>query len=999
MAVIRQRTQVFNQPVGVVRASSGGSQVGQAISRFANQITDTTFQIASEDAQTRGIDAAKAVEDRGLRTFNPETGKPEAFEAPAGFGRIAAQSYQNVVDRRFEASMENELRLKAQEIAQKYPYDANGYERVMSEYLGSMSENAQGKYKTFIAENGGSFLASTKLNIQSRAAERARQQLAQSIAANLEKSTDEAYELARAGGYIPSEGVEFSEVDNMLSREVNNVTNGESSGLVSIGASSKARTSMNTAIARGAVEHILSSTASSADRHAVEFAIRTRGREMASVPVELRPQVERLLPYIEPKNIETVLSHSSNVSGDYDAVERDNLLRMQAEAEAEARRQSLAYSQTLNDRMSMSNQLAVIGFTSDRPQTISASMRTIDSLLGNVNKNIEQQFLSGNLNEAQYGASSMEARQGMLRPLLIQAAAEGNVEELRVAAISKNPADMANLSARQREFVYAMHSSKLFNPIDDTGFVREVLSANINSIRDSRDKQIAKFNLAQDVTALGEEAALGDISDAQFEDMRIRIANGVASDSLTAEQGQSELDRLDKQRAYGIINLGASGMNSRALNQLSTFVQTQGERSDGMTPEAISLGQSILAKTTPDNISDVTGRLDSLRQKVAREEEIRKAAVTKQENVTRLIQGGGNTNMPDDRRLAQEILNESGVNLNDPSSETAEVFSLLRTVQPQGMIDDFNRLASGLPVKGAEVLLNHFARISSDPTTSGVSINRFGNALTSDAVEFLTDVNDIRNSIGGNANDIATALIARRDDEKSDLALSKTLGGISPEAYVMEYTDGYFSSPDPLVAKELAPAIEYLARTGKSSEQINARLGTIIDQKYAPAKYIADPRMPLGTLGRSRFSLEAVIPVEEDRDAFISAIETQLPTGYSLFPDSSKFVGIYSEELADSQLNNKRVMLVPDQTSAGVSYSAYFVNDVNELEPLIYEQDGQPFQPMFDLDEITDFRAERVARENEQTTEETLDAERRLNTYRSTRQANPQMGFGLMQMP
>lgn len=998
MAVIRQRTQVFNQPVGVVRASSGGSEVGQAISRFANQITDTTFQIAAEDAQTRGVDAAKAVENKGLRTFNPETGKPEAFKAPAGFGRIAAQSYQSVVDRRFEASMENELRLKAQEIAQKYPYDANGYEKVMSEYLGSMSENAQGKYKTFIVENGSSFLASTKLNIQSRAAERARRQLAQSIAANLEKSTDSAYELARAGGFVPAEGAESSDVDTVVSREVSNVFNGESSGLVNIGSGSKARTAMNTATARGGVEYIHGLTGSAADRNAVDLAIRTRGREMASVPVELRPQVEALIRYVEPKNIETVLSHSANVSGDYDAVERDNLLKMQAQAEAEARRQAITYNDTLNDRVSMSNQLAVIGFTSDSPQTINASVRTIDSLLSNVNKSIEQRFLSGNLTESQYNASSMEARQGMLRPLLIQAAAEGNVEELRVAAISRNPADMANLSPKQREFVYAMHSSELFDPMEDSGFVREVLSANINSIRDSRDKQIAQFNLAQDVTALGEEAALGGISDDQFETMRIRIANEVGA-SLTAEQGQGELDRLNKQRAYGIINLNTSGMDSRSLNQLSTFVKTQGERSEGMTPEAIALGQSILAKTTPDNTSDVTGRIDNIRVGVAREEEIRKTAVTKQENVTRLMQGGGNTNMPDDRRLAQEILDIKGINLNDPSSETPQVISFLRDVQPEGMINDFNRIVSGLPVNGADVLLNHFARISSDPTTSGVSINRFGSALTSDAVEFLTDVNDIRNSIGGNVNDIATALIERRNDPKSDLALSNALGGISPEAYIMEYTDGYFTSPDPLVAKELSAAVEYLARTGKSSEQINARLGTIIDQRYAPAKYIADPRMPLGTITRSRYSLEAVIPNEEDRGAFISAVETQLPTGYSLFPEPDTFLGVYSQEWADSQSKNKRVMLVPDQTSAGVSYSAYFVNDVNELEPLIYEQDGQAFQPMFDTDEIADFRAERVARENEQTTEETLDAERRLNSYRSMRQANPQMGFGLMQIP
>jgi hypothetical protein len=135
MAVIRQKTQMFNQRIGVVRASTGGEQVGQAISRFAGDIQKRTFEVAAEDAQQRGIDTAKAIEEKNLSTFNPETGKPEAFTAPKGMGRIASQAYQRVVDARFEESMQSELRNKAQEIALKFPYDADGYENVMSKYI------------------------------------------------------------------------------------------------------------------------------------------------------------------------------------------------------------------------------------------------------------------------------------------------------------------------------------------------------------------------------------------------------------------------------------------------------------------------------------------------------------------------------------------------------------------------------------------------------------------------------------------------------------------------------------------------------------------------------------------------------------------------------------------------------------------------------------------------------------------------------------------------
>ena len=988
MAVIRQRAQVFNQPIGVVRASSGGVQVGEAISRFADNITQMTYEVAAEEAQTRGIDAAKAVEEAGLRTFNPETGKPEAFEAPKGFGRIAAQSYQSVVDRRFEASMEDELRMKAQEIAQKYPYDANGYEKVMSDYLGAMSENAQGKYKTFIAENGAKFLASTKLNIQSRAAARARAQLSQSIVNGLDKATDMAYDSALAGGFMVTGDAEFSESGDLAAREVGNVANGVSSGLLKSGADAKARTQLNTAIAKGGLEYIIGNTKSSADRNAVQLAVRTGGRMMSSVPKELRPQVEALIGYIEPSNVEAVITHSGKVSADYDAVERDNILRMQAQAEADARRNAMMFEQSVDGYANISNQIAITGFESEDQNAVTASLSGSNMLLGNLQNNLAQRFMNGSLTQDQYDSSLQDARRGMLQPYLIEAAAQGNVEELRVAAITRNPADMASLTPKQREFVYAMHESQLFDVNEDTGFVREVLAANVNSIRDQREKQVTQFNLAQEVTALGEEAALGDITDAQFDAMRQKIAAETGR-SLTATQAQSELDRLNKQRAFGMINLGASGMTSDSLNRLSTFVQTQGEKTGGMTPEEIALGQGILAKTTPENTNDITGRLDSIRVKVAREEEQRQKRLTKAQNFQRIASGGGNTNFLEDRKLAQEMIDELGIKLNDRSSETEEVYSLLRTVQPQGMIDNFDRIASGLPVEGAEILLNHFARLSNDPSATGISINRFGDALSAGTFELLNDVLQVRNTLGGSANEIAAALVARKDDPKSRMAMDVALGKQTPTAYVMKYTDGWFSSADPVIAAELAPAVEYLALTGKSAEQINGRLEALINQKYPETKYIADPRFPVGSLKRSRYSLEATIPNDEDRDEFLRTIETQLPSGFSLFSGSNAPTrgGYRALGTAASVSDSRQVMLVPDEQTAGASYVAYFVDEANELRPLMYEKEGELVWPAFDLSEISQFQKARVAREREEKEQEIQDREEYLKKVRRDRES------------
>ncbi len=55
MAVIRQKTQVFNQPVGVVRADAGAGQVGRAISSAASRIADLAYRDAVINAEKAAV--------------------------------------------------------------------------------------------------------------------------------------------------------------------------------------------------------------------------------------------------------------------------------------------------------------------------------------------------------------------------------------------------------------------------------------------------------------------------------------------------------------------------------------------------------------------------------------------------------------------------------------------------------------------------------------------------------------------------------------------------------------------------------------------------------------------------------------------------------------------------------------------------------------------------------------------------------------------------------
>jgi hypothetical protein len=192
-----------------------------------------------------------------------------------------------------------------------------------------------------------------------------------------------------------------------------------------------------------------------------------------------------------------------------------------------------------------------------------------------------------------------------------------------------------------------------------------------------------------------------------------------------------------------------------------------------------------------------------------------------------------------------------------------------------------------------------------------------------------------------------------------------------------------YASSDPIVATELAPAVEYLARTGKSQSQINNRLDTLIDQKYPETEFIADPRFPVGSIKRSRYSLDAVFPDEGEKTAFTQAVESQLPTGYSLFGDQMNAQAAGAEafsQFAQSQedvdaaslpTDNKQVYLVPDESTAGVTYFAYFVDENSELQPLIYDvtpvsRKGEKvkpvrFFPSFDESDIESYRRQAAA--------------------------------------
>ncbi len=949
MAVIRQRTQVFNQPVGVVRTNAGSEDIGRAISNVASTFQQIAFREAADEAEKKGIEIAEAIEEKKLRTINPETGKPEAFKAPKGFGRIASAAYQSVIDKRYEDSIGTELTVKAQEIALKYQFDPESYDQVMSDYIGQMANGAEGKYKTFVETTGAKFLALTKLNIQENVAKKARQNAADSILAGVSTSQDDVYSIARAGGFIARENEEVSEAQAIHDRELANAQNGVSSSLLKVGADQIASRQLKQSIALGAVEYLLSGTANKSERNAIDLAIRTRGNQMAGLPKGLQEEVKSLLQYVEPSNIEAVLRHSSVVSSDYNAVEQDQILQATTQAKGKAKQLELTLPNTIDTLFTTSSLNASDAFASDDDYSIQAGLNLTNDLYTNIQSKLNQRFLS----DESYTRSEREsdlknARQNLLRPYLIQAAAEGNVEEFRIALISNNPEDMSKLSLKQRKFISEIYNTDFFDPNEDTGFAREVLSANINQIRQQRDRETLRFEVAQSVTEAATAAESGALRDEEFNSLIAKIRDSIGPNGLTADQGTSELNRLNKFRAFGEVTTFAARANSRSLNNLAAYVDSRGKR-EGMSPDVVAAGNRILETT--DDVDAVVSKINGLRATVASEEAKAKEAIELRNNSIRILGGDGNANDKADRDIVQEMLDNKGIDLAQfdqlPETQRIAALSVMRSAPPQGLIDKLGQIESGLEVPNAEQYLDLFAVLSNTPTGTGTFISTLGDSIKNP--QLLTDIHQIRLATGRSVNEIATTLFERQRDPKSKLNMDVVLGNMTPTAYAVD------AIGDPIIAAELAPLVEYMALTGKSASQIDSVLSSTVNSKYAKSKYIADPRFPAGSIKRSRYSLEAVFPEEDDRTAFITAVESQLPSGYSLEPT------VIVKGTTDIEVEDvKRVYLVPDESTAGLNYFSYFVDENKELRPLIIEQNGEPMWPTFDRDDIADHTARKA---------------------------------------
>jgi hypothetical protein len=169
MPVTREQRR-FGQigPIGVARlqapvpGSNASGIIAESVGRAADQMADMFFRRGVQLAEKAGTEAGIAAQPESIMTIDPVTGAPKAFEPPPGMGIVAQEAYQRVITTRFQSSIEQEIKFKAQELAIKYDGSVDRYSAAMSEYIGAMASTAQGQFAGYIVDVGTSYLNATR---------------------------------------------------------------------------------------------------------------------------------------------------------------------------------------------------------------------------------------------------------------------------------------------------------------------------------------------------------------------------------------------------------------------------------------------------------------------------------------------------------------------------------------------------------------------------------------------------------------------------------------------------------------------------------------------------------------------------------------------------------------------------------------------------------------------------------------------------------------------
>lgn len=969
MPVIREKRQYDSvRPVGVVRMDTGETKKYLGIASATQKLTNMAVAEMGRQAEISAEQSAQEVAATRITTINPKTGKPEALDWIGDnrfIGRKAASAYARVISDRFQKEIDDQIKQRAGEIALQYendPYSVEKYEDQMVSFLEGMAQGSEenGKktaYTNYILDQGTQYITSTKLSMMQERQRRERNKLQASIVAKNAENLEMAFNF----------GLEGRDASDFIEASVDRNLDGEASALLKPGASIAHSNALETAYVNGSINRIFQGlNGKPADRARVELAIRTKNTD--GLPEKLAEQIEGLLPYIDQQNRTSILQQASALSSDFAAIEIQQA-KLQTELNKIKARELRAYYDSDEAGYEAGVRSSIIdAYNSMDSGEVSAAIQTASDEAAQRIETLTQQMISKQLTKEEANRFIDETRTATLTPILITAAREGNVDELRRSILTGYASD--KLTSYQRQVVDMLQQDTPFFDInEDRTFVQTFLNQINDPEQDALNSYIRSINLDTDITSVIADAQQGSIDFTRINELRSQI---VASSDLSDAQKDSQLLRINTGLAVGQIN-GAAGANAAGMNALGIYIRSSGREDVGLPTNLKAVADNVLALTDDRNRSKVLAEINTREADLRSNEAAEKAAndvAAKEIKLLKEVMHGGTKKTVEHRRAADRRLASMGIeDVTMANSESKEFYALARNTIPESLKMGLETLATGASSyteEQANVLLNHFVRLSSDPTVEGGGfVNRFSDLLGGDFA-VLKEAAAIRTQATGSTKPITEIMADLKNRTQTSGAMQnyeEVFGSRQKNAaynFIMEVYD------DQALAEEMAPIASYYAKTGRTEKAIKSLLEDIVQTNYLESEYIVDPARPAGSIKSSRYSLGITFPTEEERTEFLKIVQSELPEGYNIIGTARpRGQEVISPRYIPSE--DKRVYLVPYGATQEPQYYTYYVDETEELRPLIIEKDGKDFWPMFDASTTSDWQEAQEAKRAEES--------------------------------
>jgi hypothetical protein len=300
MAVIKQRRQFLPQSIGVVRANTGAAEVARSVGGLADAMIETSFQELKKQARDRGVEMAQAAATADLRAINPVTGEPEAFTVPSGFGREAADAYEELIERRYIAQTEQDFKIKARELAIEFENDPDGVAKFSSQFGTFVEESAANtspKFENIISNIGSALLASNKLSLQQEFNRKERQNLADQLALDISDTGKTLSTLTGSVNYT-SGSSSYEDAGLLLNEQLKAIDLAVTSNVISPPRAEELRRSLAQSMYAGSAQRIVAKidALKGADSQTVnDIRIAIQSGNLEAVPEELRPEIENII--------------------------------------------------------------------------------------------------------------------------------------------------------------------------------------------------------------------------------------------------------------------------------------------------------------------------------------------------------------------------------------------------------------------------------------------------------------------------------------------------------------------------------------------------------------------------------------------------------------------------------------------------------------------------------------------------------------------------------